>query len=57
MGRYGAVEQTGPGELHFVEVTNTGAVHEELQPVETICTGEVQGGLSTTEGIPCWSRE
>lgn len=46
-----------PGELHFMEGTNTAVVHEELQPVETICIGEVYGGLSIMGGIPCWSRE
>lgn len=56
MSHYGAVEKPVPGELHFVAVTSTGAVHEELHPVETICIGEVNEGLSTIGGIPSWSR-
>lgn len=56
MSHYGAVEQPVPGELHFMEETNTGAVHEELHPVEKKCAGEVHGGLSTIGGIPFWSR-
>lgn len=56
VSHYGAVEQPIPGELHFMEETNTGAAHEELHPVETKCTEEIHGELSTIGGTPCWSR-
>lgn len=56
MSHYGAVEKPVPGELHFAAVTSTGAVHEELHPVETTCIGEIHEGISTIGGIPCWSR-
>lgn len=56
MSHYGAMEKPVPGELHFVAVTSTGAVNEELHPVETMHIGEVHGGLSTIGGNPGWSK-
>jgi len=50
------LEQPIPEGLHPMEVTHTGAVHEELQPVGRTHIGEVHGGLSPMGGIPCWSR-
>lgn len=41
------LEQSVPKELHPMEETHTGKVHEEIQPVRRIHTGEVCGELSS----------
>ncbi|PKU41212.1 hypothetical protein llap_8481 [Limosa lapponica baueri] len=50
------LEESFPEGLYRMEGIHTGAVCEELQPVESTHIGEFYGGLPSTRGTPCWSR-
>jgi len=41
---------------HLMERIHSGAVCEELQPLERTHVGQVQGEQPPTGGIPCWNR-